>query len=226
MKFVLVILIICLGSVSVADHVPAAQTDSPFERYQYDASMKRYADILKIADLIEDYMEITGSVPQLDSSVGEDSTDAPIFEVAVLGQPEAVDAVFRNGTPFGFSLRKFRPDVLLDVLERGLARPVDLPIDPQRVGTHFAPVYFVFFRRAFDGSLAHYIAMGTFAQPVARSTTVAEGVHIVAISNESVPFIVPVQSRVSFDEAFVSHVFTSGREADTQFMRHVQIQLE
>lgn len=220
------ILIVCLGSASVADHVPAIQTDSPFERYQYDASMKRYADILKIADLIDDYIEITGSVPQLGSSVGEDSSDVAIFGVAVLGQPEAVDAVFRNGTPFGFSLRKFRPQVLLDVLERGLARSVNLPIDPQRVGTHFAPVYFVFLRRAFDGSPAHYIAMGTFAQPVARSTMVAEGVHIVAISNESVPFIVPLQSRDSFDEAVVSHILTNGQEADTQFMRYVQIQLE
>ena len=77
--------------------------------------MKRYADILKIADLIDNYIDITGSVPQLDSSVSAESSDATIYEVAVPGQSEAVEAVFQNGTPFGFSLRKFRPDALLDV---------------------------------------------------------------------------------------------------------------
>ena len=145
MRFVIVALSVCWGSLSLADHIQAPQTDSPLERYQRDASMKRYADILKIADLINEYIDITGSVPRLDGSVGADSSDESIYEVAVLGQPEAVDAVFQNGTPFGFSLTKFRPEMLRDVLERGLARSVDLPIDPQRIGTHFAPVYFVFF---------------------------------------------------------------------------------
>ena len=226
LKFVTAIFFIWLGSVSAADHVPEAQSDSPFERYQYDAANKRYADILKIADLIDEYIEITGSVPQLGKNVGADNNDISIYEVAVLGQPEAVDAVFRNGTPFGFSLRKFRPDVLHDILARHLARSVILPIDPQRVGTHFAPVYFVFFRRAFDGAPAHYIVMGTFAQPVIRSKAVAKGVHVLAISNESVPFIVPVQKRNSFDANFVSHIFQSGQKADNQFMKHVQIELK
>jgi len=215
-----------LGSVSAADHIPAVQSNSQFDGYQHDAAMKRYADILKIADLIDNYIDITGSVPQLDSSVSPESSDAAIYEVAVLGQPEAVDAIFQNGSPFGFSLRKFRPDVLHDVLERGLDSSVDLPIDPQRVGTDFAPVYFIFFRRAVNGSPAHYIAVGTFSQPVARSTMVAKGVHILAVSNEAVPFIVPVQSRDSFDKTLTSHVLENGREADARFMEYVQIKIE
>ena len=68
--------------------------------------------------------------------------------------------------------------------------------------------------------------MGTFAQQVARSTMVADRVHIVAISNVSVPFIVPVQVNDSFDEGLKSHILETGREADTRFMRHFEINLE
>ena len=226
MEFVVTILFIWLGCMAAADHVPSPQSGNPFERYQHDAAKKRYADIFKIADLIDEYIETIGSIPQLNGNIAIGSPSTSIYEVAVLGQPEAVSAVFRDGTPFGFSLSKFRPDVLRDVLERGLARPVALPIDPQRVGTHFAPVYFVFFRRAYDGSPAHYVVMGTFSQPAIRSTMVAEGVHVVAISNRSVPFIVSIQNRDSFDATFVAHVFQSGQEADAQFIRHVPIELE
>ena len=219
LKYFCVILFMSAATTVVADHVIATQSSTAFEEYQHVAAKKRYADILKIADLIEEYVETTGSMPQLDSFIIPSTKEESIYEVAIVGQSSAVRAVFQNGTPFDFSLKKFKPKVLHDVLSSGLSRPLVLPIDPQRVGTNFAPVYFVFFRRALKDSPARYIVLGTFAQPVTHSTMVAEGVHIVAISNVSAPFIVPVQLRDSFDAKFVSHVFEEGKDADAVFFK-------
>lgn len=226
MKTIMTIFFVGLTPALRADHIPENQTDNIFDAYQFDAAKKRYADILKITDLIEEYIATTGAMPELDSTVPAGTAEYAVYEVAVLGQEEAVNAVFRNGTPFGFSLRKFRPQVLQTVLSEGLSRQVSLPIDPQRVGTHFAPVYFVFFRRPQDDAAARYIVMGTFAQPVARSTMVADGVHLLAISNVPEPFIIPVHDRDSFDAAFVAHIIATGDEADAVFTRNVPIALK
>ena len=227
MKTTILALILCICGVTAgADHVPVLNGNNPLDAYQHDAAQKRYADILTIADILDSYISATGNVPVLDPAIAADSDAAAVYEVTILGQPQAVDDIFRNGTPFGFSLAKFRPHVLKDVLEAGLGQTVALPIDPQKIGTNFAPGYFVFLRRAINGEPAHYIVLGTFAQPVARSTQVGENIHLIAIASHDVRFIVPVQTPASFDRAFRTHAAEQGRAADAIFAGLVDLTLQ
>lgn len=209
------------GHGALADHIPNVAQPSATEAYQLDAAKKRYADILTIAGKLEAFVDRSGQMPVLNPSVPANGPDAQIYEVAILAQPEAVEHIFRYGTPFGFSLAKFRPQVLLNTMADVLGSPLTLPIDPQRVGVNFAPGYFVFLRRATADMPAHFIVLATFAQPVARSTQVAPNVHIMAIGSHDVPFIVPVQPLSSFDTSLVNHAMAQGHEADAVFRNYV-----
>ncbi|MEM7570588.1 MAG: hypothetical protein AAF337_12415 [Pseudomonadota bacterium] len=226
MQRVFLLFSLCLVTVFGCDNRNGALGENVLEDYQNTAAAKRYADILKISDLIEAYAVKTKSIPQLEVGGETDAPSATLYQVAVLGQKKAVDQVFSQGTPFNFSLTKYRPEVLQRVLSAGLGKRIKLPIDPQRVGVKFAPVYFVFFRQALEKTPAHYIVMGTFADPVPKSTQVADGVHIVAISNVDVPFVVPVTLRGSFSSKFVEKTMAEGLDADARFERYLPIALE
>jgi hypothetical protein len=205
-----------------ADHVPApASKPNAFAVYQLDASRKRYADILELAELLEAYETATGEVPIL-NQMTEDHRDYGIWQVAVLGQDRAVNDVFEHGSPFEFSLFKYRAGSLITVLEAGLGRSIDLPIDPQKVATTFNPVYWVFLRPPYKGHPARFVVIGSFAQPVSHSTRVAEGVHLVGISNHpDLPHVVPLIGLQDLAPDVLRHIREDGREADAIFGRFV-----
>lgn len=203
------------GMHAHADHIPENKSWSPLTSYQHKASPKRYADIYKIATILEEYIQVTGAVPILGSDlIGK----TPVYQVVALGQPESVSSIKENGTPFGFSLKKKDSRFLITVLGLGLGRDISLPIDPQKYGVDFPPAYFVFLRSLDGETPAHYVVLGTFGHPVKLSTNVAEGVHIVGISNlPGLDFIVPLIGLDEFDARSVAHILAEGAEADEHF---------
>lgn len=212
------------GMHASADHIPENTSLSPFAKYQFWASPKRYADIYKIATLLEEYIQVTGEVPILGSDL---LGGKPVYQVVVLGQPEAVANIEENGTPFGFSLWRKDARFLITVLEQGLGRDISLPIDPQRIGTNFSPTYFVFLRRKNGDTPAHYVVFGTFGHPVRSSTSVAEGVHMVGISNlPDLDFIVPLIGLDEFNSQSVGHILAEGADADEYRFGHLDTSMD
>ena len=216
------ICLLCMAPLAHADHIPATTSVNPMVRYQHDASKKRFADIYKLAALIDAYITQTGTIPEL-SPVGSND----IYDIVVLGQPRAVDQIFENGTPFNFSSIRHRAPALIAVLERDLGRNIRLPIDPQKVGNNFHPVYFVLLRNAHSGKPANYIILGTFAQSVTGSQQVAPDVHLLGLSNlPETPFMIPLVGTSSLSNSFVDHILTDGADADAVFAKFVDTFVE
>ncbi len=194
-----------------ADHIPPAQKFNPFAIYQEDAARKRYADVYKIATLLEEYRSVNGHLPYMD--------DSPFYELIVLAQPEVVDGIWETASPFGFSLRKYRPEMWAPVLEQGLGRDITLPLDPQRGSTGFYPVYFVLMRRDTETAPAHYAVIASFDQPVAHSHPLDTGRgHMISVSDfKDDVFIVPVTRLQEFSPEMISHILEDGASADKAF---------
>ncbi len=212
-----------LGTLAQADHISVKSSYNPFEKYQIDASKKRYADIIKIAQLLEEHMEATGSLPFMN----ETPSDTPLYEVVPLGQKGTLAQIKENGTPFGFPLHRFDPVQLISKLEKGLERDISLPIDPQKVGTDFAPAYFVFLKRKSGSTPQHFTVLGTFAHEVRASTNVAKGVHIVGISSHpDIRFIVPLTELKAFDAPTISHILSEGQTAEKKFSHNVPLSVQ
>ena len=224
-KIVVLLLGALVSQPAHADHVPELNDENEFVRYQVDAGKKRYADILKIAALIEEFEGVTGALPVVDAS--KRRGDGPnVYELVVLGQSHVVDDLWEKGSPFGFSLYKYRGDALIAALEEGLGREIALPIDPQKVPTKFWPTYFVLFRAASENAPEHYIVLGTFGVPVLHGTEVAEGAYVVGVSNYSdLPFIADLIALDSIDEATARHIYQEGEEADRVFRNFAEIEI-
>ena len=216
------LLFICLAFASHADHVPDTSSLNPLVRYQFDAAQKRYADVYKIAALLDRYIAATGDVPDLSPDA-----DDTLYDVAVLGQVRAVNQIFDHGTPFGFSLRKFRARPLIEELEHGLGQDIILPIDPQKVGVTFHPVYFVFLKPARNGASGHYVVLGSFAQSVRHSTRVGDDVHLLGLTNNiDAEFMIPLKAVSSLSSDEITHILSVGQDADEIFGKLVDIFVE
>lgn len=193
------------------------------EHYQYDAAKKRYADIYRMATLINEYITKTGHVPEI-QPLPHDDPMWKTWEVTVLGQDEAVEKIYQEGTPFMVTLRKFRAPELIAVLEKGLGRKVSLPLDPQNIGVTFPPVYMIWMRPASDGHEAYVVVSAFFAQEVKRSGKLAPKVYMVGISNQAdVRFHVPVMTLndIPIDEAH--QILADGDAEDARFEQWVKV---
>lgn len=194
--------------------------------YQYDASKKRYADIIKIADLLNEYVAKTGHVPQLEPEMAASHPLKDAYEVALLGQDTTIEQQWRDGTRLGFSLSKYRGEELLEVLEAGLGRKLSLPIDPQKYGVQFAPVYYLFFREEQGGQPEHFAVTAYFASPVKFSQQLAEGVHMVAFTNHpEIEFIVPPHAVSELTAAERQQALADGAAADQLFSNWVKVSI-
>lgn len=209
--FSLAFVLTLFGIQANADHIPENTSWNPFQWYQYRVSPKRYADIIKIAALLDEYIDVTGNVPI--ASPSPTSERDPI--VFALGQPEAIATLEEDGTPFGFPLQLLDARLLITVLEQGLGRDISLPIDPQKYGDNFFPSYFVFFLPRNGNRPASYVVLGTFGHSVRASTEVAKDVHIVGISNEpEYEFLVPLTGSDKFDSQTITHILNDGAAYD------------
>lgn len=146
--------------------------------YQADADKKRIADTHKIAELLEEYRIKTGHFPYYDTTPPEPGY-TKVLVMATIAMPSAERELQQKPNPFGMSVGRIYAEQLIQGLEEGLDKKIELPVDPQKVSTNAPNAYYAFFFPDDDA----YLVLSFLYTPNQHTAALANHANVYAIAS-------------------------------------------